>query len=181
MSLKIEEFNTEGPLLIHGVRHYDNRGYFSEIYKETAFSELGIPRFVQDNLSFSKQGVFRGMHWQLPPYEQGKLVTCINGAILDFFVDVRQSSANFGSVFTATLNSENSTSLWVPAGFAHGFLVLSEEAMVQYKVTNYWSQQSERSFSPEYVVGNTIDNVLVSNKDKNSPKFENTPLQDFFP
>ncbi len=148
MNLEVETFELQGPLLIHGLRHHDTRGYFSEIYHKQSLGDLGLPDFVQDNLSLSRKGVVRGMHWQSAPFAQGKLVTCIAGEILDIFVDVRSESGRFGQAASIMLSSERLTSLWVPPGFAHGFQAMVEDTIVLYKVDKFWSKSHEQSFSP---------------------------------
>ena len=104
-----------------------------------------VPTFVQDNHSRSAQGVLRGLHYQLPPHPQGKLVRCVVGEIFDVAVDLRRSSASFGHWAGAVLSAQNQQQLWVPPGFAHGFLTLSEQAEVLYKTTDFWSKDCERS------------------------------------
>ncbi len=125
----------------------DDRGWFSETYNERIVNEaLGGPvRFVQDNHSRSGKGVLRGLHYQLPPHAQGKLVRVIRGAVFDVAVDVRRSSHTFGHHITVELSEENRQQLWIPAGFAHGFLALSDGAEVLYKTTDVWAPECERS------------------------------------
>jgi len=122
----------------------DDRGFFMETYKMTDFAEAGIKAsFVQDNHSRSTRGILRGLHYQKPPFAQGKLVRTIQGEIFDVAVDVRPASSTYGKWVGVNLSSENKKMLWVPEGFAHGFLVLSETAEVAYKATNVYSPQSE--------------------------------------
>jgi dTDP-4-dehydrorhamnose 3,5-epimerase len=142
--VEVEKLEMEGPLLIHGARHHDERGYFSETYNQREMREIGLPDFVQDNLSRSANGVFRGLHWQVDPMAQGKLVTCLQGAIADVIVDIRRSSSTFGQPLKIFLNDSNLISLWVPRGFAHGFLSLQPDTLVSYKVDNFWSPRAER-------------------------------------
>jgi len=125
----------------------DDRGFFFESFNARRFAELtGVTaEFVQDNHSRSAKGVLRGLHYQLPPNPQGKLVRCVLGSILDVAVDLRRGSASFGQWVGARLSAENHQQLWVPVGFAHGFLTLSENAEVLYKTTDFWSQPCERS------------------------------------
>lgn len=123
----------------------DERGFFLEAYNETTFARLGLPtRFMQDNHSGSRKGVLRGLHYQLTQ-PQGKLVRALRGAIFDVAVDLRQDSAQFGQWFGVELSAENKRMLWIPPGFGHGFLVLSEFAEVAYKATELYSPASERS------------------------------------
>ncbi|TCD58102.1 dTDP-4-dehydrorhamnose 3,5-epimerase [Synechococcus sp. BS55D] len=146
----------EGPLLFSPQVFADDRGFFYESWNERRFrSELiaaGMPaaeadslQFRQDNHSRSSGGVLRGLHFQLPPEPQGKLVRCSVGAIFDVVVDLRRSSPTYGSWVGAELSSENHQQLWVPAGFAHGFLTLSAAAEVQYKASGFWNRSCERS------------------------------------
>lgn len=123
----------------------DARGFFTESWNEQAFNEaVGYDvRFVQDNHSRSVRGVLRGLHFQLPPNAQGKLVRVVNGAVFDVAVDMRKSSPHFGRWAGVELTSENHRQLWIPEGFAHGFLVLSETADFLYKTTNYYAPHAE--------------------------------------
>src|SRR3984957_7442806 len=123
----------------------DERGFFLESYNERAFAELGIEeRFVQDNHSSSRQNVLRGLHYQIR-HAQGKLVRAIEGEILDVAVDMRRSSSTFGRSECVRLSADNKRMLWIPVGFAHGFLVLSEKAQVLYKATDFYSPEHERT------------------------------------
>ncbi len=123
----------------------DARGFFTESWNEQVFDQAvgHAVRFVQDNHSRSVRGVLRGMHFQLPPHTQGKLVRVVNGAVFDVAVDMRRSSPNFGRWDGIELSAENHRQLWVPPGFAHGFLVLSETADFLYKTTDYYAPQAE--------------------------------------
>ena len=123
----------------------DERGFFLESYNEKVFAELGIgERFVQDNHSSSQRNVLRGLHYQIKQ-TQGKLVRAVEGEILDVAVDVRRSSPTFGGWEAVRLSGENKRMLWIPAGFAHGFCVLSENAQVLYKATDYYAPEYERT------------------------------------
>lgn len=123
----------------------DSRGFFSESWSERVFNQAvgSDVRFVQDNHSRSARGVLRGLHFQLPPHTQGKLVRVVSGAVFDVAVDVRRSSPNFGRWEGVELSAENQRQLWVPPGFAHGFLVLSETADFLYKTTDYYAPDCE--------------------------------------
>lgn len=122
----------------------DSRGYFLESYNEQTFHAAGITtRFVQDNESSSSYGVIRGLHYQLPPYAQAKLLRVLYGTILDVAVDVRKGSPSFGRWFSIELSAENKKQLFIPAGFAHGFSVLSERANVMYKCDSFYHKESE--------------------------------------
>lgn len=152
---------------------FDERGFFYESYNELKFNEVlnNEVRFVQDNHSKSVKGVLRGLHYQIPPYEQAKLVRVIHGEVWDVAVDIRQNSKTYGSWVAETLSAENKKQLWIPEGFAHGFYVLSDEAEVVYKVNQFYSKQHEKvihwrnnPFKIEWPITN--NNVLLSTKDK---------------
>ena len=136
----------QGPLLLTPRVFGDERGFFFESWNQQAFNAAaGDTAFVQDNHSRSSRGVLRGLHYQLPPHPQGKLVRCVLGEIFDVAVDIRRSSSTFGQWVGAVLSADNKQQLWVPAGFAHGFLTLSEQAEVLYKTTDFWSRECERA------------------------------------
>ena len=136
----------QGPLLLTPRVFGDGRGFFFESWNQQAFNAAaGDTAFVQDNHSRSSRGVLRGLHYQLPPHPQGKLVRCVLGEIFDVAVDIRRSSPTFGQWVGAVLSADNKQQLWVPAGFAHGFLTLSEQAEVLYKTTDFWSRECERA------------------------------------
>jgi dTDP-4-dehydrorhamnose 3,5-epimerase len=122
----------------------DSRGYFFESYNEKSFAENGLTvGFVQDNQSLSSYGVIRGLHYQLPPYAQSKLIRVLHGKILDVAVDIRKGSPAFGKAFILELSAENKKQLYIPAGFAHGFSVLSEKAEILYKCDKFYNKESE--------------------------------------
>ncbi|QXC30078.1 dTDP-4-dehydrorhamnose 3,5-epimerase [Aeromonas sp. FDAARGOS 1409] len=125
----------------------DERGFFFESFNHKLFEEaVGYPvTFVQDNHSKSSKGVLRGLHYQLPPHAQGKLVRCVAGEVFDVAVDIRRGSATFGKWVGVYLSGDNKRQLWIPEGFAHGFVTLSESAEFLYKTTNYYAVQSEAS------------------------------------
>jgi dTDP-4-dehydrorhamnose 3,5-epimerase len=151
--MQVEQLSTssghpmQGPLLITPQLFGDNRGFFFESWNQRRFDEaVGEPiTFSQDNHSRSSRGVLRGLHYQLQPEPQGKLVRCSAGTIFDVAVDLRRSSPTFGQWVGAELSATNHRQLWVPVGFAHGFLTLSEAAEVLYKASGYWSKACERS------------------------------------
>jgi dTDP-4-dehydrorhamnose 3,5-epimerase len=148
----------------------DERGFFLESYNEKAFAELGIEeRFVQDNHSSSRRNVLRGLHYQIG-HAQGKLVRAVEGEILDVAVDMRRSSPTFGGWEAVRLSGENKRMLWIPAGFAHGFRVISEKAQVLYKATDYYSPEHERTVAwndPDLKVNwESQDEPIVSAKDQ---------------
>jgi dTDP-4-dehydrorhamnose 3,5-epimerase len=133
-------------VLIEPTVHGDDRGYFVETFRQDLFEEaIGYQvNFIQDNESRSTKGVLRGLHYQLPPYTQAKLVRVIEGSVLDVAVDIRKSSPTFGQHVAVELTAENKHQLFVPHGFAHGFIVLSDNAIFSYKVDNYYSPKYDR-------------------------------------
>ena len=157
----------------------DSRGYFFESYNEKDFSAKGInTSFVQDNESCSQFGVIRGLHYQLDPYAQAKLIRVLHGKILDVVVDVRKGSPTFGKVFSLELSEENKQQLYIPAGFAHGFSVLSEKAVVFYKCDQFYNKQSEggiRYDDPQLNIDWKVpsNKAIVSGKDKQLPLLAN--------
>ncbi len=156
----------------------DDRGFFLESFNQKIFAEAtGLKcDFVQDNHSKSSRGVLRGLHYQLPPMAQGKLVRVVQGEVFDVAVDIRKSSPTFGQWVGVHLSADNKRQLWIPEGFAHGFLTLSETAEFLYKTTNYYSPKDEGA-----VIWNDSDlnitwpeagNILVSEKDQVAPSFK---------
>lgn len=130
----------DGLLLVEGPCFPDERGFFFESFRADDWAKAGLPPLVQDNMSRSKKGVVRGLHYQVPPQAIGKLVRCARGAIFDAVVDLRKSSPTYGKAASIELDDSGNRMFWVPAGFAHGFCALSETADVTYKVTGYWSK-----------------------------------------
>ena len=155
----------------------DNRGYFMESYNQKNINKLlGNVNFVQDNESESSRGVLRGLHFQKPPYTQAKLVRCLKGSVLDVVLDLRKNSKTYGIFETIVLSSENKEQLFVPKGFAHGFIVLSESAILSYKVDNYYNPESESGIiwnDPDLNIDWRINKkeIIVSEKDKSLPTF----------
>ena len=141
--MKINKTLIEDLLIIETQLFKDERGFFYESYNKKYLDEFISVVFVQENESKSNKGVVRGLHFQIPPFEQNKLVKCINGNILDVTVDLRKNSKTYGKSFSIELSSENNKQLFVPKGFAHGFQVLSQNAIVSYKVDNYYNPKSE--------------------------------------
>lgn len=152
----------------------DDRGLFMETYKRSAFEEGGIAAtFVQDNFSHSRKDVFRGLHYQNPPHAQGKLVGALAGDILDVAVDIRKGSPTFGRYVTQVLSHDNHRMLWVPPGFAHGFLALGDDVAVAYKVTSEYAPQADAGIAfddPEIALDLPIDKPLLSDKDVRLPR-----------
>lgn len=161
----------------------DDRGYFFESFNAKAFSEatgMNIT-FVQDNESKSKFGVLRGLHFQKPPFAQSKLVRVVKGSVLDVAVDIRKGSPTFGKHVSVELTEDNHLQFFIPRGFAHGFAVLSPEAIFQYKCDNYYAPQSEGAIAwddPELGIDWRIplDSVILSPKDAHHPTLSDSPL-----
>jgi dTDP-4-dehydrorhamnose 3,5-epimerase len=149
--MHVERFSIAGPVKITPRVYGDARGYFLETWNQKRFAEAlqlpleETPVFAQDNQSRSSKLVLRGLHYQLPPHAQAKLVRCVQGEIFDVAVDIRRGSPTFGQWIGAHLSGDNHSQLWVPAGFAHGFLVLSDTADVLYKASGFWNKEAERS------------------------------------
>ena len=141
--MKINKTFIEDLLIIEPQLFKDERGFFYESYNKKKLDKKIKIVFVQDNESKSIKGVIRGLHFQAPPFEQTKLVSCVSGNILDVAVDLRTNSKTYGKSFSIELSSENNKQLFIPRGFAHGFQVLSETAIVNYKVDNYYNSKSE--------------------------------------
>ena len=169
----------DGLLVIKPKVFGDERGYFFESFNEDNYRKAGIDFcFVQDNISKSKKGTIRGLHYQVGDKAQGKLCKVIYGKVLDVAVDIRFGSPTFGKYFTSELSEENHTQLWIPPGFAHGFSVLSDDAIFSYKCTALYSQEHERAIlfnDPELNIDWKVDNQIVSNKDFNAQIFKNIP------
>ncbi|WP_042284276.1 dTDP-4-dehydrorhamnose 3,5-epimerase [Citrobacter sedlakii] len=147
--MKVIKTELPDVIILEPTVYCDNRGFFFESFNQRTFEDA-IGRsvnFVQDNHSKSHKGVLRGLHYQLNPHAQGKLVRCVAGEVFDVAVDLRKSSLTFGKWIGVHLSSENKRQLWIPEGFAHGFLVLSERAEFVYKTTNYYSPEAERSIN----------------------------------
>ncbi|WP_429033172.1 dTDP-4-dehydrorhamnose 3,5-epimerase [Aeromonas media] len=164
----------------------DERGFFFESFNQQQF-EAAIGRsvtFVQDNHSKSSKGVLRGLHYQLPPHAQGKLVRCVAGEVFDVAVDIRKSSPIFGQWVGVHLSGDNKRQLWIPEGFAHGFMTISESVEFIYKTNNYYNSQAERSINYSDVTLNITwpkyDGYVLSNKDVNAPDIKNIPLNELF-
>ncbi len=154
----------------------DARGCFLETYNRKRYEEAGLAvDFVQDNCSFSCYGTIRGLHYQVGEYAQGKLVTVLQGRVLDVAVDVRFESPTFGEHVAVELTDENRFQFWLPPGFAHGFAVLSETATFSYKCTSYYHKQSERSIrfdDPDLNIAWNVTSPIVSAKDLEAPPFQ---------
>jgi dTDP-4-dehydrorhamnose 3,5-epimerase len=156
----------------------DNRGYFMESYQETRYRDLGVGvRFVQDNLSYSRKGTLRGLHYQFPR-PQDKLVQVIMGEIFDVAVDIRMGSSTYGHWTSALLSDRNHRQMFIPAGFAHGFCVLSETAYVLYKCSDYYSPENEGGVlwsDPDLAIPWPLQDPLISPKDAAHPRLRHIP------
>ncbi|GJM28620.1 MAG: dTDP-4-dehydrorhamnose 3,5-epimerase [Cyclobacteriaceae bacterium] len=154
--------------------HRDHRGYFMESFHTSKFDEMGISSsFVQDNQSFSKKGVLRGLHFQKPPFSQGKLISVLQGEVLDIVVDIRKSSATYGKYFSCVLNDKKYNMLYVPEGMAHGFLAL-KDSLFAYKCTNFYHHQSEAGIvwnDPDLAIDWGSVKPILSEKDAVLPTF----------
>ena len=167
--------NYKEPRLLDIKKFNDERGFFSETWNKDAFAAIGIEEcFVQDNHSFSKRkGTLRGLHFQNPPFAQAKLIRCLNGSIFDVAVDIRKESKNFGKVYSAFLEKNDSKQFYIPEGFAHGFLSLSDNTEITYKCSKSYSSDSESSIRYDDPVLNIEwpikDNLILSTKDREAP------------
>lgn len=179
--MELIKTDIEGVLLIKPKVFEDERGYFFESFRLDDLRYYGITlSFVQDNESMSEKGVLRGLHFQNPPYEQGKLVRVIKGAVLDVAVDIRIESPTYGKWVSYELNEKNKTMMWIPPGFAHGFVTLKENTIFQYKCTNYYNKESEGSVrwnDPNLKIDWKTKKPLVSEKDAIAPLFKNFESQ----
>ena len=175
--MKFTKTSIEGLVIIDPTVFGDNRGYFLESYNEKEFKEvIGKVSFVQDNESKSSKGVLRGLHFQKPPFAQAKLVRCIEGKVLDVVLDIRKNSKTYGQHFTTELSGENKKQVFIPRGFAHGFLVLSESAIFAYKVDNTYAPEHDAGIRWNDPIVNipwglSESEVLVSKKDAQLPFF----------
>jgi dTDP-4-dehydrorhamnose 3,5-epimerase len=183
--MRIETTAIEGILRITPGRHSDHRGYFSEVFKDSWFrANVADVTFVQDNESLSSQaGTIRGLHFQTPPFGQGKLVRCLNGVIVDVVVDIRSGSPTYGRWLEQELTPENGEQLWVPPGFAHGFATLKPNSVISYKVTAPFNPEHDRGIrwtdSDLGVKWAVADEYAhLSDKDKMHPGFADLP--DYF-
>ena len=179
MIMEVVKTEIEGVVIIEPRIFKDERGYFYESFSQREFEEkVCRTTFVQDNQSKSSYGVLRGLHFQKPPYCQSKLVRCIKGAVLDVAVDIRKGSPTFGKYVAVELTEDNHRQFFVPRGFAHGFAVLSKEAVFQYKCDNFYCKESEGSVAwndPQLAIDWRIpaDKVLLSDKDRLSKNIAN--------
>ena len=173
--MEVKETKIKGVYIIEPKVFKDSRGYFFESYSKREFdSKIGIIDFVQDNESCSTKGVLRGLHFQKPPYSQAKLVRCVVGKVRDVAVDLRKDSPTYGEYVSVELSEENHLQFYIPKGFAHGFEVLSDVAVFQYKCDEYYHPETEGGIDPfdtEIGIDWTTSKVeaIVSEKDKKHP------------
>ena len=174
--MEFEKTTIEDLLILKPRIFNDERGYFYESYNKTSFAENGLDiEFVQDNQSLSQKGVLRGLHFQAPPFEQGKLVRVIKGSVLDVAVDIRPHSPTYGQYVSVLLSGENKTQFWIPPGFAHGFLTLEDNTLFCYKCTRPYSKESEGAIlwnDPQLNIDWNIEKPIVSTKDQEAELFE---------
>jgi dTDP-4-dehydrorhamnose 3,5-epimerase len=170
-------------LIVTPRKHGDARGFFSEIFREDRAAQFGEGlRFVQDNHAYSaERGVLRGLHYQTPPRAQGKLVRCARGAILDVAVDIRNGSPTYGQHVTAEISAANWRQIWVPPGFAHGYVTLEPDTEVLYKVTDYYAPECDRGVAwddPALGIDWGMDpaELILSPKDRNHPRLADAPV-----
>lgn len=156
-------------ILIQPKINLDERGYFFESYQKNKFKDIGIDiDFIQDNESKSHKGVLRGLHFQIKPFDQGKLVRVINGSVIDVAVDIRKKSLTYGKWFKVLLSEHNKTMMWIPSGFAHGFITIENNTIFQYKCTNYYDKFSERTIlwnDEDLNIDWEFENPIISDKD----------------
>ncbi len=174
--MKAENGSIEGILVIQPRIFRDARGYFFEVYHKGKFRQMGLDiEFVQDNQSRSMRNTVRGLHYQVDPYAQGKLIRVLEGTIRDVSLDIRKGSSTFGKHFTIDITAESQTQLWIPPGFAHGFSVLSDTAVILYKCTALYSPEHERGIlynDPSLSIDWGVETPIVSEKDLKLPRFD---------
>ena len=172
-----EEKEIEGIIIFDTDVFRDERGYFMEYYNEKMFKQNVLENFSfkQDNISLSKKNVLRGLHFQAPPFEQGKLIQVLKGKVMDVAVDVRKGSKTYGKHLKIELSSKNHKQLWIPPGFAHGFLTLEDDTLFSYKCTNHYSKNHEMDLlwnDYNLNIDWGIENPVISEKDEKATKFE---------
>ena len=167
--MEIEKTAIEGLLIIKPKIFGDKRGYFFESWSKQSYKDIDLDvDFVQDNQSLSQKGVLRGLHFQNPPFSQGKLVRVIKGSVLDVVVDIRKNSATFGEYFSVVLSADNKKVMWIPAGFAHGFIAQEDDTVFTYKCSGVYNKESEGALfwnDPDLNIDWGFESPLVSKKD----------------
>ncbi|MFO8055608.1 MAG: dTDP-4-dehydrorhamnose 3,5-epimerase [Bacteroidales bacterium] len=173
--MEIKETNIPDLFVVEPRIFKDERGYFFESYNRKKLKKAGLNvNFVQDNESKSQEGVLRGLHFQKPPFGQGKLVRVIKGRVLDVAVDIRKGSPTYGRYHAVEISEENKKMFWIPEGFAHGFVTLEEDTIFFYKCTQYYNKESEGSIlwnDPDLCIDWKRKDPVLSEKDKNAPGF----------
>ena len=179
--MKIIKTPIQGLLVLQPNVFEDERGHFFESWSKEAFRNIGLELdFVQDNQSLSQKGVLRGLHFQNPPFSQGKLVRVIKGMVLDVAVDIRKESVTYGQHFSVELSEDNKTMFWLPPGFAHGFITLEDDTIFTYKCTGVYNKESEGALlwcDSDLKINWRIDSPIVSEKDQTAPNFSNFSSQ----
>jgi dTDP-4-dehydrorhamnose 3,5-epimerase len=177
--MTFETCEIEGLVIIQPRIFNDERGLFYESYNQQRINEgIGLNlNFVQDNVSVSKKNVLRGLHFQMPPHAQGKLVSVLKGSVLDVAVDLREKSPNYGKHYKIVLNDIEKKMFWIPEGFAHGFIALEENTIFNYKCTNFYNPNSEKSIiwnDPQLSINwGSVDLIKISEKDQHAELFSN--------
>jgi dTDP-4-dehydrorhamnose 3,5-epimerase len=179
--MNVTETRLPGVLLIEAKRFHDERGYFLESWNERRYREAGIPGpFVQDNVSLSRKGVLRGLHYQREPHGQGKLVSVLRGEVFDVAVDLRAGSETFRQWVGVTLSAEDGRQLYIPEGFAHGFVVTREEAILAYKCTDVYHPETEETIrwdDPEIAIEWPVEQPILSEKDRQGKRMRDLPWE----
>ena len=174
--MEISNTPIDGLLVIKPSIFEDERGEFFESWSKRSYEEIGLALdFVQDNQSLSNKGVLRGLHFQNPPFAQGKLVRVIKGSVIDVAVDIRKNSSTYGQYYSLKISEENKTIFWIPPGFAHGFLALEDNTIFSYKCTAIYNKESEGSIiwnDPHIAINWGVNDPLVSEKDMASGLFK---------
>ncbi len=180
MPFIFKQLEIDGVILIEPRVFDDGRGFFIEAYKKPEFVEAGIDQeFVQDNHSRSMRGVLRGLHFQKPPFAQGKLLRAVRGEIFDVAIDIRRDSSSYGKWVSVILSEDNKKMLYVPEGFAHGFMVISDMAEVMYKTTSIYSRESEAGIiwnDLDLGINWPLDEVILSERDRNWPTLKKADI-----
>jgi dTDP-4-dehydrorhamnose 3,5-epimerase len=174
--MEVIKNNFEGVLVITTKKYTDDRGVFYENFRDDIFNKAVNTKikFLQENESISKRNVIRGLHYQSPPYAQGKLVRVIQGAVIDVIVDIRKNSITYGKTFKIELSSINGLQLWIPEGFAHGFMSLEDNTVLNYKCTSYYNKESENAIlwnDETLKIEWNNDSPILSEKDRLAPSF----------
>lgn len=174
--MELQETGFDGLYVVKAKVFWDDRGYFLETYNKLQYEKHGIDvSFMQDNLSMSSKNVLRGLHLQNPPYEQGKLVRVLRGAVLDVVVDIRKGSPTYGKHYKLELSDSNHLALWIPAGFAHGFNTLEDNTLFSYKCTNVYNKESEDAIlwnDPDLGIDWNAKDPIISDKDLKAKHFK---------